>query len=227
MSSGCQWGSGVALDASPAPAAPRGVEGHTTTTCTTCTCTCTTCNMYMLTHVDMLHVIHARGQQGCGAPGHIVNYARSPGRRAGGSWTPKLVVDTRARPRHCRVRCGARRPQSMAEARRSAAQERQSTAEETLARVESPAMLRSQRAAACRRSRCYLVPRNLCRAACSDRERERVVRSLQYSPWMALGGKRTRPTNKLSSSPRGMGDTFRRNRKLPQGRNRGRLEKKH
>lgn len=122
------------------------------------------------------HIHHAqrvsRGAALPGTTGHIVNYARSPGRRAGGSWTPKLVVDTRARPRHCRVRCGARRPQSMAEARRSAAQERQSTAEETLARVESPAMLRSQRAAACRRSRCYLVPRNLCRAACSDRVRE-------------------------------------------------------
>ena len=143
MSSGWQWGSGVALDASPAPAAPRVWGGGAN------------------------HIHHAQGQQGCGAPGHIVNYARSPGRRAGGSWTPKLVVDTRARPRHCRVRCGARRPQSMAEARRSAAQERPSTTEETLARVESPAMLRSQRAAACRRSRCYLVPRNLCRAACS------------------------------------------------------------
>ena len=183
MSSGCQWGSGVALDASPAPAAPRVWGGGAN------------------------HIHHAQGQQGCGAPGHIVNYARSPGRRAGGSWTPKLVVDTRARPRHCRVRCGARRPQSMAEARRSAAQERQSTAEETLARVESPAMLRSQRAAACRRSRCYLVPRNLCRAACSDRVREWSTACSIHRGW-PVGGKRTRPTNKLISSPRGSATHF-------------------
>jgi hypothetical protein len=172
------------------------------------------------------HTSRSKGQQGCGAPGHYRAHCQLRALTGAKGWR---LMDTQARGGYKGSSSSLPGALWREEATVDGRGETVGGTGETVDGRGDPRSRRESCHAAltksCGMSSVSLLsgpkePVSCCMQRPSARGPQPAVKP--YSPWMALGGKRTRPTNKLSSSPRSIGDTFRRNRKLPQGRNRGR-----